>query len=131
MALKGDTKFLKKLTYGLKNNIRNLVNIHASSWKSKNLHFDWILLPKAYKDLDEKIKKGYVSWYWRVVESLKKNWLLVPKMTWGIRWIFTQPLKSPKISLGWTNFVQIIWGLSQKIQRSYLSWHWSDAKWNH
>ena len=61
MTLKGDAKFLKKLTCGLKNNTRNLVNFHASSRNSENLHFDWSLLSKAYKDLDEKIQKCYVS----------------------------------------------------------------------
>ena len=50
-----------KLTCGLKNDIMNLVNFRASRQKSENLHFDWILLPKAYKDLDEKIQKSYVS----------------------------------------------------------------------
>ena len=61
MALKGDAKFKGKLTRGLKNDMRNLVNFHASSQKSGNLHFDWILLSKAYKCLDEKIQKSYVS----------------------------------------------------------------------
>ena len=61
MTLKGDAKFKEKLTCGLKNNIRNLVNFHASIRKSENLHFEWILLSKAYKDLDEKIQKSYVS----------------------------------------------------------------------
>ena len=55
MTLKGDAKFKRKLTCGLKKNIRNLVNFHASSRNSENLHFDWMLLLKAYKDLDEKI----------------------------------------------------------------------------
>ena len=50
-----------KLTCGLKNNLRNLLNFHVSSWKSKNLHFDGLLLSKAYKDLDEKVQKSYVS----------------------------------------------------------------------
>ena len=50
----GDVKFEGKLTCGLKNDIRNLVNFHASSQKSENLHFDWMLLSKTYKDLDEK-----------------------------------------------------------------------------
>ena len=59
----GDAKFKGKLTCGLKNDIRNLVNFHASSPKSGNLHFDWILLSKAYKDLDEKVQKGYVSYH--------------------------------------------------------------------
>ena len=47
MALKGDAKFNGKLTCGLKNDIRNLVNFHASSWKSENLHFGGFLLSKA------------------------------------------------------------------------------------
>ena len=50
-----------KLTCGLKNDIMNLLNFRASRQKSENLHFDWILLLKAYKDLNEKIQKSYVS----------------------------------------------------------------------
>ena len=41
----------------MKNDIRNLANFRASRQKSENLHFNWILLAKAYKDLDEKIQK--------------------------------------------------------------------------
>ena len=61
MTLKGDAKFKGKLTRGLENNIRNLVNFHASSRKPENVHLDWLLLPKAYKDLVEKVQKSYVS----------------------------------------------------------------------
>ena len=60
MTLKGDAKFKGKLTRGLKNDIRNLVNFHVSSRKSENLHFDRILFSKAYEYLDEKVKKSYV-----------------------------------------------------------------------
>ena len=105
MTLKGDAKFKGKLTCGFKNDIRNLINFHVSSWKSENLHLDWIILSKGYKDLDEKIQKSYVSWHWRVMQSLKKK-------TWGIWWIFTQPLKSPKTLLQWAIFAQSIWGMS-------------------
>ena len=49
----------------------------ASSQKSESLHFDGLLLSKAYKDLDEKVQKSYISWHWRLMQSLKKNWLLV------------------------------------------------------
>ena len=38
-----------------------------------------------------------MSWHWRVMQSLKKNWLLVPKMTWGIWWILMQAVTSLKI----------------------------------
>ena len=56
MSLKGDAKFKGKLTRGLKNDIRNLLDVHESSRKSGSLHFDGLFLPKAYKDLDEKVK---------------------------------------------------------------------------
>ena len=58
MTLKADAKFKGKLACGLKNNLRNLLNFHADSWKSGNLHFDGLLLSKAYKDLDEKVQKS-------------------------------------------------------------------------
>ena len=60
MTLKDDAKFLKKLTFGLKNELRIVVNFHVSSRKSENFHFHWIYLSKTYKDLDEKIQKSYV-----------------------------------------------------------------------
>ena len=113
MILKGNVKFKRKLTHGLKNDIRNLVNFHASSRKSENLHFDRILLSKAYKDLDEKVQKSYVSWHWRVMQSLKKNWLLVPKMTWEIWWILMGAVESLLCYFTWrAAFVESILCLS-------------------
>ena len=44
MRLKNDPNFEEKLTFCLKNDIRNLVNFNASSGKSENLHFDGLLL---------------------------------------------------------------------------------------
>ena len=61
MTLKGDVKFKGKLSSGLKNDIRNLVYFLVSSRKSENLHFDGLVLCKAYKVLDEKVQKSYVS----------------------------------------------------------------------
>ena len=63
MTLKGVEKFKRKRTCGLKNDIGNLVNFHASSSKSENLHFIWIRLSKAYKYLDENAENRYVSWH--------------------------------------------------------------------
>ena len=62
MTLNGDAKFKGKLTHGLKNCTRNLGNFHTSSRKSQNVHLGCLLLFKAYKDLDEKVQKSYVSW---------------------------------------------------------------------
>ena len=64
-----------------------MINVHARSRKSASLHFNGLLLCKAHKFLDEKFQKSYVSWQWRVMQGLKKNWLLVPKMAWGIWWL--------------------------------------------
>ena len=61
MKLKSGAVFKEKLTLVLKNDIRNLVNFHASSRKSENLHFDELVLSKAYKVLDEKVQRSYVS----------------------------------------------------------------------
>ena len=44
MKLNSGAKFEEKLTYGSKNDIMNLVNFNKSSRKSKNLHFDGLLL---------------------------------------------------------------------------------------
>ena len=41
-------------------------------------------------------KKFHLSWHSRMI-----NWLVVSNMTCGIWWIFTQSLKSPKISFWW------------------------------
>ena len=61
MTLKSDAQFKGKLTRGLKNDIKNLVNFHASSRKSENLYFDGIVLSKAYKVLDEKAMSRYAE----------------------------------------------------------------------
>ena len=61
MELKSDATFKGNLTRGLKNDIRNFVNFHASSQKSGSLHFNWLLLTKVYKDLDKKVQNSYVS----------------------------------------------------------------------
>ena len=60
MTLKDNAKFKGKLICGLKNDIKNLVNFSAESL-NENLDFDRIVLSKAYKELDEKTQKSYVS----------------------------------------------------------------------
>ena len=122
MTLKGDAKFKRKLTRGLKNDTRNSVNFNTSSRKSENLHFTGLHLSKAHKDLDEKVQNSDVSWHWRVIQSLKKNWLLVPKMTWGIWWFLTRAVESLKICtlMGcfWRKYVMF----ELKEYRGFVSW---------
>ena len=56
MTLKGDAIFKEKLTDGLKNDIRNLVNLPENCRKSENLHFDGLLLSAAYKVAAKKVQ---------------------------------------------------------------------------
>ena len=81
-------KFEEKLTLGSKNDMKNLVSFNASSGK-------WI----AYKVSAKKVQKNYLSWHWKKIQTLKKNWLFVWKMTWGNWWTLTQLVESLKI---WT-----------------------------
>ena len=61
MILKSYAIFKEKLTCGLKNDIRNLVNFNGSICKPENVHFDGLVLFKTYKVLDEKVQRSYIS----------------------------------------------------------------------
>ena len=91
---------------------------------SPNLYFDRILLLKVYKISAKKIQRSYVSWPWRVMQNLKKNWLIVSKMT-RIWWILTRALKSlANLHFDWFLLCKVFNVWPKKVQRSYLSWHW-------
>ena len=96
MTLKIDAKFVEKLICCFKND-RNLVNFHPSTQSLKYLYFHWFLLCKIFNVWPRKAQRSYLSWHWRVMQNLKKNWLVVWKMTWGIWQIFTRALESVKI----------------------------------
>ena len=57
------------------------------------MDFFWI----KYILLELKKYRGFLSWQWRVMQNLKKNWHAVWKMTWGIWQIFTRTLESVTI----------------------------------
>ena len=44
---KKDPKFEERPSFCLKTDKRNLANYNASNGKSKNVHFDWLLLQKV------------------------------------------------------------------------------------
>ena len=99
MTLNSDGKFEQKLTLGSKNDMRNLVNFNASSSKSENLHFDVLLLSIAYKVSAKKVQKSYLSWHWKVIQTLNKNSFFVWEKTWEIWWILTRAVENLKM---WT-----------------------------
>ena len=58
---------------------------------SPNLHLDRLFLLKVYKISAKKVQRNFVSWHWRLMQSLKKNWFFVSKLT-RIWWIFIRAL---------------------------------------
>ena len=64
----------------------------CSSEISPNLYFDRLLLLKIYKISAKKVQRSCVSWHWRVIKSLKKNWIVVSRTT-RILLILTRALK--------------------------------------
>ena len=90
----------------------------------KNLHFNGLLLTKVYNDWTKKVQRSYHSWHWRIMQNLKKNWLVVWKMTWEICKFSSEHLKVLKLGLGLHPFVQSRKCMSLNLQESYVSWQW-------
>ena len=111
MALKGDANFKGKLTCGLRNGKKHLVNFHATSQNSENLHFEWFLFR------------------WENTEELCKVWKKTDPwfQKWPVEFGEFSP-NHPKVQKFhfdglFLSKVYEVWG--KKIQRSYLSWHWT------
>ena len=95
MALKIDTKFEGKLTCASKNDLRNFANFHQSTFESlKNRLFSWVLLSKVEHVWVWNLQGSYVSWEWRMMQNLKRNWLANSKLTWLIWWILSHALEN-------------------------------------
>ena len=75
--------------------MRNLANFHQSIWKSPNWNIDGILF-SSWKCTSLNLHVSYVSWQWRMMQKLKRNWLVSSKLTWGIWQILTRALESLK-----------------------------------
>ena len=65
-------------------------------WKSKNWVFSWVLLSKVENVWAWNLQGSYMSWEWRMMQNLKRNWLVNSKLTWVIWWILGQALKNLK-----------------------------------
>ena len=98
MILKIDAKCEEKLICWFKND-KNLVKFDPSTQKSPKLALSFARMCKIFNVWPKKVQRSYLSWHWRVMQNLKKNWLVVWKMIWGIWQIFTRALESLKI---WT-----------------------------
>ena len=61
MTLNSYAKFEEKLTLYSKNDMRNLVNLNASSGKPENLQLNVLILSIAYKVSAKKVQKTLIS----------------------------------------------------------------------
>ena len=87
-----DTEESCKICRGIDLSFRNwqIWQILTQALKSvKNFHFNGLLLSKLYIVWARKAQKSYLLWHWRVMKNLKRNWLVVSKVTWGIWQILT------------------------------------------
>ena len=85
MKLKRDTKFREELTSSFKTDTKNVTNFDLSTRLLNKLYIVWA----------KKAQRSCLSWHWRVMQNLKKNWLVAWKMT-GIWKLFTRALESVK-----------------------------------
>ena len=96
--------------------------LHLDRFLTK-LHLDRFLLLKVCKISAKKVQRNCVSWHWRLMQNLKKNWFVVSKLT-RIWWIFIGALKSLKnIHFDWFLAWKVCNVWSKKVHRVYLSWH--------
>ena len=96
IALKIDTKFEGKLACATKIDMRNLADFHQSTWKSPNWDLDGSLLSKVENVWALNLLGSYVSWQWRMMKNLKRDWLVSSKLTWWIWQIVAGTLKNLK-----------------------------------
>ena len=81
---------------------------------SKNFSFNGLLLSKVYIVGAKKVQRSYLSWHWRVMQNLKRNWLVFSKLTWGIWLILMQAVESLKICTWWVPLVESIYNFRWK-----------------
>ena len=88
----------------------------------------WNAQVKFHQISAKSVQRSYVSWYWRMVQNLKKKWLFVSKMP-RIWWILIRVLKSlKKLHFDWSILWKVYNVWPKKVQRSYISCHWRVCK---
>ena len=105
MTRKSDAKFEEKLTCCFKND-KNLVNFDPSTQKSQKFELDWFLLCKVCNFWAKKIQKSYISWQWRLMQNLKKIWLMFAKWQEEFGKFSPEHFKVSKLGHWWDPFVQ-------------------------
>ena len=100
---------------------------HCSSKISLNLYFHRLLLFKVYKISAKKVQRSYVSWPSRLMQNLKKNWCCF-KNDKNLVNFDPSTQKSQNLHFQWFLLCKVFNIWPNKVQRSYLSWHWEWCK---
>ena len=91
MTVKNDTKIEEELTCHFKTDMRNFTSFDPNTWKSSKFEIlNGFHLTNVYNFWAKEVQRSCLSWHWRVMQNLKKNWPAVWKMIWGIWQIFTK-----------------------------------------
>ena len=70
-----------------------------------------------------------MSWQWRIMQNLIRNWLVISKLTWEIWRIMTWAVKSVKNVQFHELLLHKVYNVwAKKVQRSYISWHWREMQ---
>ena len=101
----------------------NFQTFHCSCKISLNLYFHRLLLYKVYKISAKKVQRSYVSWPWRLMQNLKKNWCCF-KNDKNLVNFDPSTQKSQNLHFQWFLLCKVFNIWPKKVQRSYLSWHW-------
>ena len=64
--------------------------------KVSKLGLWWDSFVQSWTFMSLKLQGSYVSWQWRMMQKLKRNWLVSSKLTWGIWQILTRALENLK-----------------------------------
>ena len=53
------------------------MNFELTAQNSQNSYFNEFLSWQVYHVWAKKVQRSYVSWHWRVMQNLNKNWIVV------------------------------------------------------
>ena len=93
MILKSDWKFEEKVTCGLENDM----GIFTSALEVSKLRLWWDPFIQSRKCMNLKLREEFCVMTMKMMQNLKRNWLVVSKLKWGICWILSRALKSLKV----------------------------------
>ena len=123
MTMKNDAQFEEELTCQLKIDMRNFDKFWPKHSKnSTNYTFMGCFWQKYMMFELKKVQMSYFWLHWRLMQNLKKNWLVLSKMTWRIWQIFVH---SPKN----INFILEIKKAELNQNQNSKQPDWPDAVW--